>query len=148
MTVRPALLALVLVLAACGTSDRKSSATTRTAPSSAVPRGPDNLVLRIVRSGGTARVFSYPGLDSVVWSGSGALAPERVLAFDEDAGTVAYVDTRGFPARIDFRQDGTGVVSKAKLSTISSVDGSSIYAITADGSVVRFSGSGDRKSVV
>ena len=145
MTVRPTLLALVLVLAACGTSDRKSPATTRTAPSSAVPRGPDNLVLRIVRSGGTARVFSYPGLDSVVWSGSGALAPERVLAFDEDAGTVAYVDTRGFPARIDFRQDGTGVVSKAKLSTVSSVDGSSIYAITADGSVVRFSGSGTWK---
>ncbi|HET9684926.1 MAG TPA: hypothetical protein VFP15_12545, partial [Gemmatimonadaceae bacterium] len=62
MTVRPTLLALVLVLAACGTSDRKSASSTRTAQSSAVPRGPDNLVLRIVRTGGTARVFDYPGL--------------------------------------------------------------------------------------
>lgn len=145
MTVRPTLLALVLVLAACSSSDRKSTASTRTASTSAVPRGPDDLVLRIVHSGGTARVFRYPGLDSVVWSGSGAPAPERVLAFDDEAGTVAYEDTRGFPARVDFRQDGTGVVSRAKLTAISSVDGSSIYAITSDGSVQRFSGSGTWK---
>lgn len=145
MTVRPTLLALVLVLAACGTSDRKSASSTRTAQSSAMPRGPDNLVLRIVRTGGTARVFNYPGLDSVVWSGGGAPAPARMLGFDDEAGRVAYEDVRGFPARIDFRQDGTGVVSRAKLTAISSVDGSDIYAIAADGSVQRFSGSGTWK---
>jgi len=145
VTVRPTLLALVLVLAACGTSDRKSAPGTRTTASPTVPRGPDNLVLRIVRTGGTVRVFTYPGLDSVVWSGSGAPAPARVLGFDDEAGTVAYEDARGFPARIDFRQDGTGVVSRAKLSAITSADGSSIYAIAADGSVQRFSGSGTWK---
>lgn len=145
MTVRPALLALVLAIAACGTSDRHETTTTRTTPSTAAARGPDNLVLRIVRTGGTARVFSYPGLDSVVWSGRGAPAPERVLGFDDDAGTVAYEDTRGFPARIDFRQDGTGVVSRARLTALSSADGSSIYAIAADGGVQRFAGSGTWK---
>jgi septal ring-binding cell division protein DamX len=107
-------------------------------------RGPDNLVLRIVRTGGTARVFAYPGLDSVVWSGRGAPAPARVLAFDDEAGTVAYVDTRGYPARVDFRQDGTGVVSRTKLTSIASADGSSIYAIASDG-VQRFSPSGSWK---
>jgi septal ring-binding cell division protein DamX len=144
VTVRPTLLALVLAVAACGTRDRQDTTTTRATPSTAATRGPDNLVLRIVRTGGTARVFAYPGLDSVVWSGRGAPAPARVLAFDDEAGTVAYVDTRGFPARIDFRQDGTGVVSRAKLTSIASADGSSIYAIAKDG-VQRFSPRGTWK---
>lgn len=146
MTVRPTLLALVLAIAACGTGDRHETTSTRTGGSSTVvPRGPDELVLRIVRGGGTARVFAYPGLDSVVWSGRGAPAPARVLGFDEEAGTVAYEDTRGFPARIDFRQDGTGVISRAKLTDLASADGSSVYAIAGDGSVQRFSGSGTWK---
>lgn len=145
MTVRPTLLALVLAVAACGTGDRQETTTSRPAPSTATTRGPDNLVLRIARTGGTARVFAYPGLDSVVWSGRGAPAPARILAFDDEAGTVAYVDSRGFPARIDFRQDGTGVVSRAKLTGIASADGSSIYAIAGDGGVQRFSPSGTWK---
>jgi len=145
VTVRPTLLALVVAIAACGTGDRQATTTSRPSSSTATTRGPDNLVLRIVRTGGTARVFAYPGLDSVIWSGRGAPAPARVLGFDEDAGTVAYEDTRGFPARVDFRQDGTGVVSRAKLTSITSADGSSIYAIAADGGVQRFSGSGTWK---
>ena len=145
MTVRPTLLALVLAIAACSTSDRNETSTSRATPSTTTPRGPDNLVLRVVRTGGTARVFAYPGLDSVIWSSRGAPAPARVLGFDEDAGTVAYEDTRGFPARIDFRGDGTGVVSRARLTSLTSADGSSIYAIAADGGVQRFTGSGTWK---
>lgn len=144
MTVRPTLLALVLAVAACGSGDRQETTTSRATPATATTRGPDNLVLRIVRTGGAARVFAYPALDSVVWSGRGAPAPARILAFDDEAGTVAYVDTRGYPARIDFRQDGTGVVSRAKLAAIASADGSSIYAIASDG-VQRFSPSGTWK---
>ena len=144
MTVRPTLLALVLAVAACGSGDRQETTTSRATPSTATTRGPDNLVLRVVRTGGVARVFAYPGLDSVVWSGRGAPAPARILAFDDEAGTVAYVDTRGYPARIDFRQDGTGVVSRTKLTSLASADGSSIYAIAGDG-VQRFSPSGTWK---
>ncbi|MFI5257587.1 MAG: SPOR domain-containing protein [Gemmatimonadales bacterium] len=142
---RSTLLALVLVLAACGRADRRNDTITRTAPSTAALRGPDNLVLRIPRTGGTARVYAYPQLDTVVWSADGALAPDHVLAFDDEAGTVAYEDTRGNPARIDFRQGGTGVVSRAKLTSLASSDGSAIYAIDSDGSVQRFSGSGTWK---
>jgi hypothetical protein len=139
------LLALVFAIAACGTSDRHEATATRTTPPTAAFRGPDNPELRVERTGGTARVFAYPGLDSVVWSGRGAPAPDRVLGFDDEAGTIAYEDKRGYPARIDFRQDGTGVVSRAKLTTLASADGSSIYAIAADGGVQRFSGSGTWK---
>ena len=66
---RLTLLALVLVLAACGQADRQND-TTRTARSATIVRGPDDLVLRIARTGGTARVYAYPQLDSVVWSGA------------------------------------------------------------------------------
>lgn len=145
MYVRSTPLALVLVLAACGPADRKPDSTAQSAPSATAPRGPDNLVLRIPRTGGTARVYAYPALDTVVWSGAGALAPDHVLAFDEEAGIVSYEDTRGYPARLDFRQGGTGVVSKAKLTSLGSADGSSIFAIDAAGSVQRFSPSGTWK---
>lgn len=145
MTVRSTLLALVVVLAACGQGDRQDDSTTRATPSVTAPRGPDNLVLRIARTGGAARVYAYPRLDTVLWSGSGAPAPARVLAFDDEAGTVAYEDTKGNPARIDFRQGGTGTVSKAKLTSLSSPNGSDIYAIGADGGVQRFSESGTWK---
>lgn len=140
--VRSTLLALVLVLAACGSADRRDDSTTRTAPSAAVPRGPDNLVLRMPRGGGTARVFAYPRLDTVVWSAPSTPAPARVLAFDEEAGGISFVDARGLPARLDFRQGAARAVSKAKLTSLSSVDGAAIYAIAADGTVERFAESG------
>ncbi|MFL5605128.1 MAG: SPOR domain-containing protein [Gemmatimonadaceae bacterium] len=142
---RSTLLALVLVLAGCGKADRQAQPTTRTAQSVTAPRGPDNLVLRIPRAGGAARVYAYPRLDTVLWTASSAPAPTHVLAFDDEAGEIAYVDARGFPARIDFRQGGAGTVSRAKLSAITSSDGSTIYAIGADGSVQRYAESGTWK---
>jgi hypothetical protein len=145
LTVRSTLLALVVVLGACGQGDRQDDSTRRATPSVTVPRGPDNLVLRVARTGGAARVFAYPRLDTVVWSGSGAPAPARILAFDDEAGTVAYEDAKGNPARVDFRQGGTGTVSRAKLTSLSSPNGSDIYAIGADGGVQRFSESGSWK---
>lgn len=145
MTVRSTLLALVLALAACK-SDRPADSATRTALSAQAPRGPDNLVLRIPQKGGTARVFAYPRLDTVVWSAPYASAPARILAFDDEAGEIAYVDGRGLPVRIDFRQGGAGTVSRAKLTALTSTDGSSsIYAITADGGVQRYAESGTWK---
>jgi cell division septation protein DedD len=145
LSVRSTLLALVLVLAGCGKADRQPQPTTRTALPASAPRGPDNLVLRIPRTGGSARVYAYPRLDTVVWTASSAPAPARVLAFDDEAGEIAYVDARGFPARVDFRQGGAATVSRAKLSAITSSDGSTIYAIGADGSVQRYAESGTWK---
>src|SRR5262245_45390416 len=124
---------------ACGSDRGRAPAARDTAPAtSATPRGPDELVLRIPRAGGEARVYAYPRLDTVVWTGEAAPAPVRVLAFDDEAGLVSLVDTRGQPVRIDFRQGAATTVTKSKLTGVASNDGSTIYGIAADGSVQRF----------
>jgi hypothetical protein len=139
-------LAFAVVLAACGSDrGRTPPAGETTAVSSVAARGPDDLVLRVPRAGGPARVVTYPGLDSVVWTGDAAPAPARVLGFDEEAGTVALVDTRGLPARIDFRQGNASTVTKSKLTGLASADGSTIYGIAADGTVERYAPTGSWK---
>jgi hypothetical protein len=145
LSVRTTLLTLVLVLAACGRSDRQDAPTTHDASSRSAPRGPDNLVLRIPRAGGSARVFAYPRLDTIVWNAGGAPAPARVLGFDDEAGTVAYVDAKGQPARLDFRQGVGYTVSKTKSTGLSTPDGNAIFAIVADGSVERYAPGGTWK---
>ncbi len=142
---RPVLLAFALLLAACGRGEREDTPSTRVAPSAPTAKGPDHLVLRVPRTGGDARVYAYPRLDTVVWSAAGAPAPARVLAFDDEAGSIAFVDAKGAPARIDFRQGSATTVTKARLSGLASWDGSNIYGITADGSVERFGPNGSWK---
>jgi cell division septation protein DedD len=147
LPVRSPLLALALVLAACGPADRGSpdSARESTSVASSTVRGPDYLVLRIPRAGGEARVFAYPRLDTIVWNGAEAPAPARVLAFDEEAGVISLVDLKGQPARIDFRQGAGSTVTKSKLTGLASNDGSTVYGITADGVVERYAASGTWK---
>ncbi|MEO8334049.1 MAG: SPOR domain-containing protein [bacterium] len=144
MTVRTTLLALTLALVACGRGDRQETPATQASASATAPRGPDHLVLRVPRNGGEVRVFSYPRLDTVIFNAPGAPAPARVLAFDDEAGSIAYVDAKGFPARIDFRQGVASTVTKTKLTGLSSWDGSNIYGIN-DGVVERYGPSGPWK---
>ncbi|MES2177293.1 MAG: SPOR domain-containing protein [Gemmatimonadota bacterium] len=136
------LLTLVLALSACGRDDKSAPKTPDSTASVTTPRGPDHLVLRIAKTGGEARVYSYPKLDTVVWRASAAPSPERVLAFDEEAGIISYVDTKGAPARLDFRQGVAGNVTKTKLASLASWDGSNIYGIASDGFVERYGPSG------
>ena len=92
------LIALALVLAACGQADRAPAA--HESPSASSSRGPDLLVMRLPRGGGVLRILAYPKLDSVVWSASDPAPPiSRVLAFDEEAGLLSFVDAKGVPAR-------------------------------------------------
>ena len=138
------LIALALVLAACGQADRTVPAAAHDAPSATAARGPDLLVMRLPRGGGPLRVYSYPGLDSVVWSATDpAPAIDRVLSFDEDAGLLSFVDAKGAPGRIDFRLDNVGLATRAKLTDLSSIDGSTVYGLTRDGSLSRLTPSGD-----
>jgi cell division septation protein DedD len=144
VTVRTTLLALTLALAACGRGDRQETPATQATASATAPRGPDHLVLRVPRNGGEARVYAYPRLDTVMFSAPGAPAPAHVLAFDDEAGSIAYVDAKGLPGRIDFRQGVASTVTKTKLTGLASWDGSNIYGING-GAVERYGPSGPWK---
>lgn len=138
------LLALALVLAACGRSDRPADPAAHDAsPSLTRASGPDPVVLRIPRSGGAARAYLYPRLDSAVWSSPSAIpAPERTLAFDDEAGQLVIADTKGAPVRLDLRSGDVSITRKPKLLSIASSDGQSVYGVTDSGTVVRFTPSG------
>ena len=135
---------LAFVLVACGPSDRREATARHDAPSASSSTGPDQIILRIPRSGGAVRAFRYPELDSLIWtSGMNAVAPGHVLAFDAEAGSIAYVDRNGTPRRIDLRSGTVGVASRAKLTSLASSDGYAIYGITGNGSVTRLTPTGD-----
>jgi hypothetical protein len=103
-------------------------------------------MLRVPRSGGVARVTSYPNIDSVVWTGTDSVpALDRILAFDAEAGSIsAVISARNAPLWIDLRV-GKVVrpVVKQPLRNVVSVDGESIFAIGSDGVIVRFTPTGN-----
>ncbi len=133
------LLLLALVCAAC-TNDR--AAPDSTSSQVTEPHGPDPLLLRVPRGGGTGRVNVYPKLDSSVWTVDEIPPVERVLAFDPDAGTIAFVDAKGFPGRIDLRETDVVKASRAKLTSLSSANGTDIYGINSKGEIVRLNPNG------
>lgn len=125
-------------MAACGDREPRPA----TERSNGTMRGPDPIVLRIPRTGGAARGYVYPALDSVVWRGPSVTAISRALAFDPDGGLLAFVTAAGNPARLDLRLSRVSIASRAKLTSIASADGSAIYAV--DGPRVRrFTPTGD-----
>jgi cell division septation protein DedD len=135
---------LAFVLVACGRSDRSDATARHDAPSAPTSTGPDQIILRIPRSGGAVRAFRYPQLDSVLWtSANDAAGPSRILAFDAEAGSLAYVDSKGLPGRIDLRSGLVTTATRAKLTSLSSSDGWAIYGIAANGSITRLTPSGD-----
>jgi len=106
-------------------------------------RGPDQIVLRLPLGGGQVRAFAYPKLDSVLWtSREGVPALERVLAFDEEGGSVAAVDRKGAAVRVDLHLGRVTRDASPKVTRLTSADGSSIYGIAGDGGVVRLTPSG------
>jgi hypothetical protein len=87
-------------------------------------------------------VYVYPKLDSAVWDADEIPAIDRILAFDQDGGTVAYVDSKGFPGRIDLRETDVVKASRAKLTSLTSANGSDIYGINSKGEIVRLNPTG------
>jgi hypothetical protein len=138
--IRPlAALGIALWIAAC--SDRSASKTSVTDTAAAKPatiRGPDALFLRIPRAGGTVRVVTFPNIDSTVWSSTGLIDPPgRVLGFDDDAGVLAMVDAKQRPVLVDFRVGRIDDEILFPISAAVSLDGSTIYGVTAKGDVIR-----------
>lgn len=129
---------MAVVFLACGDRDPRPAADR----AASTMRGPDPIVLRVPRTGGAARGYVYPALDSVVWRGPSVTAIDRALAFDPEAGLLAFVTAGGNPARLDLRVGRVAIASRAKLSSIASADGSAIYAVDS-GRVRRFTPAGD-----
>jgi DNA-binding beta-propeller fold protein YncE len=100
-------------------------------------------VLRFPRAGGLVHAYAYPALDSALWTSSEkAPALERVLGFDDEAGSITGVDEKGAVVRVDLRLGAVSRDTKPKLTRLASSDGSSVYGITKDGSVVRLTPAG------
>ena len=81
-------------------------------------------------------------LDSTVWTVDEAPAIERVLAFDDNAGSIAVVDAKGFPGRLDLRETDVLRAARTKLTSLTSVNGSDIYGINSKGEIIRLNPSG------
>jgi hypothetical protein len=136
---------VALALVACGRSDRGNTPSSTQAGSAPINRaGPQALVLRVPRGGGPPRVFSYPRLDSAVWTSTdSAPRPADVLAFDHEGGNIAYVDTRGRPVLLELRLGEVTIASTKKLTGLASADGRSIFGIAGNGDVIRMTPTGD-----
>ncbi len=136
-------LALALAFAACHGADKRPAVESTVSTAGASANGPDQIVLRFPRSGGVARAFSYPRLDSVVWSaGNKAPALARLLGFDDGAGSVLAEDAKGGIVRIDLRRGDVTRDPATKLSDFVSADGSAAYGVGVDGSVTRLTPAG------
>ncbi|HJP60339.1 MAG TPA: hypothetical protein VJ865_10080, partial [Gemmatimonadaceae bacterium] len=125
---------LALLFAACS---RERAAPDSTNVQAVENHGPEQLLLRVPRAGGSGRVYRYPNLDSAVWVVDEVPGVDRVLGFDPDAGTIAFVDQKGFPQRIDLREEDIGRASRAKLTSLTSANGTDIYGINPKGEIVR-----------
>ena len=126
----------MLVLAACDASDRRGEPSSGPATTVAA-QSRDQLLLRVARRGGPARVYAYPRLDSVVWQAPAATpVAAQALGFDQEAGVFAFLDSRNVPRFLDLRT-GTTPAGVQPLKGVTSRDASTVYGIATDGSVIR-----------
>ncbi|MBK6489272.1 MAG: SPOR domain-containing protein [Gemmatimonadetes bacterium] len=133
--------ALVLLVCACGRRERDDVSGAAGALPSA---GPDPIVVRVPRDGGVVRAYRYPNLDSLIWrSQQEAPAMERVLSFDAENGLLAYLSRERGPGWLDLRLGTARTVGTARLASITSADGWSIYAVDSLGAIVRLTPTGD-----
>ena len=133
---------LILAALACGRDRRAASDTTRDAARAEAARGPDPILLRLPRAGGTVRAYLYPRLDSVVWTGR-TTSVGRILGFDPEGGSLAIMDAKGRPARVDLRLGDYSFAYKATLASLKAPNGIEIYGVDPKGRVMRLSRGSD-----
>ncbi|HMJ19145.1 MAG TPA: SPOR domain-containing protein [Gemmatimonadaceae bacterium] len=133
---------LILLALLCAACNKDRAAPDSATPSVVESHGPEPLLLRVPRGGGTGRIYRYPHLDSTVWTVDEAPAIDHVLAFDASAGSIAVVDRKGFAGRLDLRETDVSKAARTKLTSLSSANGSDIYGINAKGEIVRLNPNG------
>ena len=105
--------------------------------------GPDAVLVRLPRSGGAARAYRW-GRDSILWTSSQPVpAVDRLLAFDDEQGTLAFVDAKGVPGRLELRLGVATPDAPAGLTSLVSADGWAVFGITGRREVQRLTPSGN-----
>jgi len=132
---------VALAVAACSRGgDRAGGIVVSSRPGS----GPDAVVIRAPGAGGITRAYRYPRLDTLVWQSSDRAPPiASILAFDQEDGTLAYLDRNGLTGWIDLRVGRVVPATKVRLASVTSIDAWAIYGILKDSTVQRLTPSGD-----
>ena len=137
--VRRLALALTIVLAACG---RSPDAGSTAGGATANPAGPDAVLLRFPRLGGTARAYRWWS-DSAVWTSTQrAPAIGDAIAFDAQQGILVMFDAARVPVRIDLRVGRVTPATAERLRAVASADGFGVFGVAPTGDVVRLTSSG------
>ncbi|MEK7240189.1 MAG: SPOR domain-containing protein [Gemmatimonadota bacterium] len=132
-------LLLTFTLAACGRAPDVGSAAGGSASTAA---GPDAILLRFARLGGTARAYRW-WQDSAIWS-SAQRAPAMgdVIGFDARQGVLVMFDAARVPVRIDLRVGRLVPATSERLRAVASADGVGIFGIAPTGEIVRLTSGG------
>lgn len=133
--------ALALLACGCGRGDRDQLADAASAlPSS----GPDPIVVRLPRDGGEVRAYRYPNLDSLIWRAQQATpAIDRILSFDEENGTLAYLARGGRAGWLDLRLGTSTPAGDSILTGVVSADGWAIFGVGGRNTIRRLTPSDD-----
>ena len=124
----------IVASGACQSSPRVSDAPL---PTMTAVGGPEYILLRVPRNGGAPRSYRWPAIDEPIWTGTEKLpALDRILAFDDGAGLLAFAAADGRAGRIDLRS-GRIQLSATPLTAATSTDGYSLYGFNPDGRVAR-----------
>jgi hypothetical protein len=130
---------IVAAVLACEREDRSADVAAGHTAS-----GPDPIALRVPRLGGPVRAYLYPDLDSTVWRSAQPMPPiDRLLAFDQENGVIAFADEAGSAGWLDLRLGTVQRSERKRLGNVLSADGWSIFGIASDSSFVRTTPSGD-----
>jgi cell division septation protein DedD len=135
---RPALLLTVLLLSACA---KTPDAGISSGGESVIASGPDAVLLRFPRGGGTARAYRWLR-DSAVWSSSQRVpAVIDALAFDAPQGILVVLDAARLPVRVDLRVGRVTPATTERLRALASANGYAVFGVAPTGEIVRLTSS-------
>ena len=136
---RAVVLLLALSVAACSRGPDLGALTAGEATSGS---GPDAILLRFPRLGGTAHAYRW-WRDSTIWSSTQRTpAVTDAIAFDAHQGIVVMLDAARVPVRVDLRVGRVTPATAERLRALASADGYSVFGVAPNGEVVRLTASG------
>ncbi|MDQ8153853.1 MAG: SPOR domain-containing protein [Gemmatimonadota bacterium] len=104
--------------------------------------GPDAIVLRFPRLGGTARAYRW-WRDSSIWTSTQRVpAVTDAVAFDASQGILVMIDAARVPLRVDLRVGRVTPATSERLRAIASADGYAVFGVAPTGEIVRLTSSG------